>query len=92
MTNEQINTLVNLLKDLDNAIPKDEGAVSIQLYSDGSGRINLEMLGVLVAYGCLGEEMIIDHSLVNEMNPDWLPDIEVYVKRLNQILHKENNS
>lgn len=81
-----VSRLVSLLNSLDAAIPEGEGAISLRLFADGSGRIELEMWGAPVASGPLGEEIVTDRGLVVGANPDWLPDVEALVARLNSIL------
>ena len=73
--------MLNLLKLLNDTIPKGEGAVSL----NGSGGFNLEMWGALVASGD-PKEIFVDRSLVIQNNPDWLPTVESIVARLNSIL------
>lgn len=81
-----VSRLVSLLKSMDAAIPEGEGCVSLRLYADASGRFDLEMWGALVASGPLGEVLVTDRGLVIGANPDWLPDVEALVARLNSIL------
>lgn len=78
--------LVRLLGLLDAAIPEGEGAVSLKMFSDLSGCFVLEMWGAVVAEGAFGEEIIMDRGTVIGANPDWLPDVESVVARLNSIL------
>jgi len=78
--------LVSLLSSLDAAIPEGEGTISLRLFSDASGRLDLEMWGAPVASGSLGEEIVVVRGLVIGANPDWLPDVEALVASLNSIL------
>ncbi len=78
--------LVSLLKSLDAAVPEAQGALSLKLFADMTGRFDLEMWGAPVASGKLGEEILVDRGLVVGSNPDWLPDVESLVARLNSIL------
>lgn len=86
LVGDGISKLTNVLNALDAAIPEGEGAVSLRLFADGGGRFELEMWGAPVASGTLGEELVTDHGLVIGANPDWLPDVEALVARLNSIL------
>lgn len=85
-TTVDLPRLVRLLVLLDAAIPEGEGAVSLNLFSDLSGYFTLEMWGVVVAKGAFGGKIITDRVAVTEANPDWLPDVESIVARLNSIL------
>lgn len=85
-TKNKLNKIINLLASLESVVPENEGAISYRVYSDGSGVLDLEMWGSLVASGRLGEEMSVNSKFIITSNPDWLPDILSMVKRMNSIL------
>ena len=80
----ELDRIVKYLQLMQAEIPDGLGCVSATIQHDGSFSIDLEYSGVDVAYveDC---KMVINYATVINANPDWLPEIESIVERINKL-------
>ena len=74
------------LEDMDT----DAGVISITVFPDCSGHMDLHLWGLNLSSAELGKPFYVNEVLVKEQNPDWLPEVRSIVEELNKLIEDDH--